>query len=225
MPQTIHVQCPICQTKSSRLIETAINAQLHPELKQELLNGSLLGFKCEHCGANRQIETQIMYHDPEKKLLIYVAPNFNENRDQIVNGLEQILKEEEIDASDYHLRITTSVPQLVEKIQISDVGMDDQTIEVVKLLTDGLFAQQEPDRKVINRYFMIKDDEPKFLYLTEDEQLLVDYHPTLSEFVLDKFGKELNKQHLGRFLIVDQQWATNIANNLPGTGPLKTESE
>ncbi len=216
MPQTIHVECPVCQTKASKTIETSINAQKQPPLKESLLDGSLLAFECDQCGAKRQIETQIMYHDPDKHWLIYVAPNYHDHKEAIIKGLSNILIQDGIDIDDYHLRIVTTVPQLVEKIHIIDNGFDDQTMEVVKLLTDGLFAQQEPDRKVIHRYFMRKEDDFKFLYLTEDEQLLVDYHPTLTEFVEDKFGKELQNDYRGQFILVDREWATNIAEHRPG---------
>lgn len=216
MPQTIHVECPVCQTKASKTIESSINAQDQPALKEALLDGSLLAFECEKCGAKRQIETQIMYHDPAKHWLIYVAPNYQDHQEEIIKGLSNILQEDGIAIDDYHLRITTSVPQLVEKIQIIDHGFDDQTMEVVKLLTDGLFAQQEPDRKVLQRYFMRQGQDFKFLYLTEDEQLLVDYHPTLTEFVQDKFNKELQNDYLGQFIVVDREWATNIAEHRPG---------
>ncbi|MGF3227052.1 CpXC domain-containing protein [Facklamia sp. P12932] len=225
MPQTIHLECPVCQAKQEHIIETAINSQKHPELKQQLLEGQLLAFECDQCGAKRQIETQILYHDPKLKLLIYLAPNFKENREKILKGLSLMTAEEGIDISDYHLRVVTSAPQLIEKIQIFDRGFNDQVMEVVKVLTDGLFAQQEPNRKVLNRFFIHKDNQDKFLYLTEDEQLMVDYHPSLTDFILDKFAKELKNDYLGQFIMVDYEWASNIANHLPGPGQPMLDEE
>ncbi len=216
MPQNIHVECPVCQTKAVRSVEIAINTRLHPELKTALLDGTLLAFECENCGSKRQIETQLMYHDPDQQLLIYVAPEFNEKREAITKGLYEVAEKEQIPIENYHLRIVTSVPQLVEKIQIFDFGVDDQEMEVVKLLTDGLFAKQEPDRQVLNRFFFIKDDEPKFLYITEEDQLLVDYHPSLNQFIKEKFGKYLMDDFRGNFVVVNHQWATNIVNQRPG---------
>lgn len=222
MPQTIELKCPVCQTPASKSIETTINCKERPDLKKAILDGSLMGFECDHCGAKRQIETQVLYHDPDQKTLMFVAPDYHKEPELLRKTLALIVEKEGIDINDYRLRIMTSVPQLVEKIYIFDEGMDDQEMEIVKILTDGLFAQQEPNRTVINRYFMVKDGQKKFLYLTEDEQLLVDYHPTLTEFVVDKFGKDLKEQYLGEFIEVNKAWATNLANHLPGNhqGPV-----
>lgn len=224
MPQTVHVQCPVCQNENQCQIETVINSQENPHLKISLLSGQLLAFECETCGAKRQIETQILYHDPEKSILIFLAPNYHENKEKVLTGLSQMTQEQGIAIQNYKLRIVTSSPQLIEKIQIFDQGYDDQTMEVVKLLTDGLFAQQEPEKPILNRFFMIKDGVEKFLYISDKEQLIVDYHPTLTEFIQDKFSKELAPQYLGQFILVDQTWATNIANHLPGPG-IEIESD
>lgn len=226
MPQNIHIECPVCQTKAVRSVEIAINTRLNPQLKTALLDGSLLAFECENCGSKRQIETQLMYHDPDQEVLIYLAPDYNQKREAITKGLYDVMKKENIPIDNYHLRIVTSVPLLVEKIQIFDFGVNDQEMEVVKLLTDGLFAKQEPDQQVLNRFFYIKDNEPKFLYVTENNQLLVDYHPSLNVFIKEKFGKYLTDDFRGQFVTVNHQWATNIVNQRPGydNGELKTEN-
>lgn len=217
MTQTIKLACPVCQTEAKRELNTAINTKTHPELKRALLEGSLLSFECEHCGAKRQIETQMLYHDPDQRLLFYLAPNFNETKEEVLAFLDEVRSKLPVSLNDYQLRIVLRAADLVEKVQIFEQGYDDQEIELVKLLTDGLFAKEKPDAKVNARYFFIKEQEPKILYLTDDDQLLVDFHHTLLEFVRNKFRKALSEAYLGQYIIVNHNWALNIAENKEGT--------
>lgn len=216
MTQTIKLACPVCQAEVKRELSTAINTRIHPELKEELLAGRLLSFTCDECGAKRQIETQMLYHDPDNRLLFYLAPNFTTHHEEVMTFLEDIRTKLPVSLDDYKLRIVLRAADLVEKVQLFDQDFDDQEIELVKLLTDGLFAKEKPDAIVNARYFYLKEDEPKILYLTSDDQLLVDFHHTLLEFVRNKFRKALNKDYLGQFITVNQKWALNIAEHNEG---------
>lgn len=211
MTQTVTLACPVCQAKASREIHTAVNTRLHPELKGQLLAGSLLNFECDTCGAKRHLETEMLYHDPDKHLLFYLAPNFKEKREEIITRLEAIRAQLPVSLDDYHLRIVNQQADLIEKIQIFDEQLDDQAVELVKILTDGLFAKEKPDALVKARYFYLHNGERKVLYITESEQLFVDFHVSLLTFVKDKFAKALNNQHLGQYIVVNQGWALNIA--------------
>lgn len=223
MTQTIKLACPVCQTEVNRELSTAINTRIHPELKAELLAGRLLSFTCDDCGAKRQIETQMLYHDPENRLLFYLAPNFTNNQEEVMTFLKEFRAKLPVSLDDYKLRIVLRAADLVEKVQLFDLGFDDQEIELVKLLTDGLFAKEKPDAIVNARYFYQKDNAPKILYLTSDDQLLVDFHHSLLEFVRDKFRKALSKDYLGQFVTVNQKWALNIAEHNDGLVPLQAD--
>lgn len=223
MTQTIKLACPVCQTEVNRELSTAINTRIHPELKAELLAGRLLSFTCDDCGAKRQIETQMLYHDPENRLLFYLAPNFTNNQEEVMTFLEEFRAKLPVSLDDYKLRIVLRAADLVEKVQLFDQGFDDQEIELVKLLTDGLFAKEKPDAIVNARYFYPKDNAPKILYLTSDDQLLVNFHHTLLEFVRDKFRNALNKNYLGQFVTVNQKWALNIAEHNDGLVTLQAD--
>lgn len=226
MTQSVTLACPVCQTEAKRNIHTAINASTHPELKKQLITGTLLNFECDTCGAKRHLEVETLYHDPSLKLVVFLAPKINEAREETLNRLETLRAQLPVSLDDYHLRIVNRQADLIEKIQIFDEKLNDQSIELVKILTDGLFAKEKPEAVVKARYFYQHDGVRKLLYITEDEQLFVDFHESLLTFVEEKFAKALNDDYLGQFIAVNQSWALNIADKKAGHTPTdQTQAE
>lgn len=214
MAPTMKFKCPVCQHEVSRQFDIAINTRFNPDLKKKLLDGSLLLFECEHCGAKRHISSQFLYHDPDKKLLFHVAPDYNENREAIHHQLNELINSFPDSTEDYEMRIMLNMADLMEKVQIFDFGFKDTDIELVKMLTDGLFAKENPEAKVKSRYFFLNNEaKPKFLYVTDTNQMMVDCHAKLLEFIRDKFKRALNKSTAGNFHVINHSWAENILQN------------
>lgn len=223
MTQAVTLTCPVCQTEAKRNIHTAINARTQPDLKEQLIAGTLLNFECDTCGAKRHLEVETLYHDPSLKLVVFLAPKINETREETLNRLEALRAQLPVSLDDYHLRIVNRQADLIEKIQIFDQTFNDQAIELVKLLTDGLFAKEKPDAVVKARYFYQHEGVTKLLYITETEQLFVDFHESLLKFVEEKFAKALKDEYLGQFIVVNQGWALNIADKKAGPTPADLE--
>lgn len=213
MRQNVKIKCPVCETEINREVETRINTQKNPELKRALLTGSLQQFECAECGAKRQIQSELLYHDPNKKYMIFNIPNLNKRNEQAEIMVNNAIKEEGVDVSDYTLRMVAHFPDLVEKTQLFDLGYDDREVEIVKLLTDGLFAKDRPDHKVLSRYFYMYQGEPKIMYITDKEQLLVDFSDKLLNFAQEKFRKISNKPEKGLFHIVNAEWVAHSLSN------------
>ncbi|WP_124058720.1 CpXC domain-containing protein [Vaginisenegalia massiliensis] len=209
MKQTVNLTCPVCNQEVEWSITTRLNTRENPNLKKDLLAGKLFDFECPVCGAKRQLETTFLYHDPDKKLMIFLIPNYQSRQEEIEALLDQMASQEGVDIHDYQLRLVLHSTDLIEKVTLFDWGLSDQEIEIVKVLTDGLFAQEFPGKLVHNRFFYIKDKTPKILYITEDDQLLVDFHDSLLEFANSKFNKAIVDQHQGQFMVINQAWALN----------------
>lgn len=209
MKQVVKLNCPVCQTPTTQEVETRINTALQPKLKKELLSGELQQFECSECGAKRQIETNFLYHDPDKKFMVFLIPNLKNKKDQLSNLLENVARDENVDLSRYELRIVTHHPDLIEKIQLFDLDYNDKEVEIVKLLTDGLFAKERPSEVVRSRYFYVKDKQPKIMYITEKEQLLVDFSDSLLSFASDKYKKTVTSEGKGQFHLINAEWAAH----------------
>ena len=119
------------------------------------------------------------------------------------------MQEVQEDTTDYTLRLVGLYPELIEKSQIFDHGYDDRVVEIVKLLTDGLFAKDRPNDKVVARYFFMHEGEPKIMYITDKDQILVDFNENLLKFSQEKFDKINPKPGQGHFHLVNAEWAAH----------------
>jgi hypothetical protein len=68
------ITCPRCQTPFNAEIHQVIDVGRNPQLKYELLNGTLNIFTCPSCGASGQMATPLLYHDPEHELFMVHVP-------------------------------------------------------------------------------------------------------------------------------------------------------
>lgn len=209
MKQVVKLNCPVCQTPTTQEVETRINTAMQPKLKEKLLSGELQQFECSECGARRQIETNFIYHDPNNKFMVYLIPNLKSKKDQLGQLLENVARDENVDLSRYELRIVSHHPDLIEKIQLFDLSYNDKEVEIVKLLTDGLFAKEKPNESVKARYFYLKDNQPKIMYITEKDQLLVDFSDSLLKFASDKYNKIVSSEGKGQFHLINAEWAAH----------------
>lgn len=67
--------CPQCGTPYSAEIHQIIDTKRHPELKQQLLNGTLNVAVCPNCGAGGQMASLLLFHDPEHEMFMVYMPN------------------------------------------------------------------------------------------------------------------------------------------------------
>lgn len=213
MKQAIKLNCPVCDTPSTQDVETRLNTSQQPHLKKALLEGRLHQFECLNCGAKRHIESNFLYHDPTNKFMVFVIPGLKKKKDQIGQLLENISRDEKVDTSAYELRLVSRNAELIEKIQLFELNYNDREVEIVKLLTDGLFAKERPDDKVRARFFYVKDKQHKIMYLTEKDQLLVDFNQSLLDFARDKYKNVVSKPSKGEFHIIDTEWAAMALSN------------
>jgi len=87
------IQCPRCQTVFTAEIHQVIDVGQNPQLKYELLNGTLNLFVCPNCGTSGQMATPLLYHDPEHEMfMVHVPMELNlphQERQRLIGQLVQ----------------------------------------------------------------------------------------------------------------------------------------
>ena len=73
MPKT-QISCPRCRTPLTPDIQQLFDRNTDPEAKQKLLSGSANMIQCQTCGFQGLYPTPIVYHDPEKEMLLTYFP-------------------------------------------------------------------------------------------------------------------------------------------------------
>jgi hypothetical protein len=66
--------CPRCRQPVRAEIEQLFDMNIDPKAKQRLLSGAANRIHCPSCGYEGQLATPIVYHDPEKELLLTYFP-------------------------------------------------------------------------------------------------------------------------------------------------------
>lgn len=73
MPQT-RTNCPRCRAPLTADVDQVLDLNVDPQAKQRLLSGSLNAIKCQSCGYAGMLSVPVVYHDPEKELLLTYFP-------------------------------------------------------------------------------------------------------------------------------------------------------
>ena len=73
LPQTQN-RCPNCSNPIQAQIMQLVDVGQDPSAKARLLSGSLNHVQCGVCGYQGQVATPMVYHDPEKELLLTFIP-------------------------------------------------------------------------------------------------------------------------------------------------------
>ncbi|PKO04650.1 MAG: hypothetical protein CVU41_15720 [Chloroflexi bacterium HGW-Chloroflexi-3] len=73
MPKT-QISCPRCRTPMTAEIQQLFDLNTDPEAKQKLLSGAANMIQCQACGYQGLYPTPIVYHNPEKEMLLTFFP-------------------------------------------------------------------------------------------------------------------------------------------------------
>lgn len=68
------VRCPNCKSQIQAPVEQVVDVGHDPSAKTRLLSGTLNKARCSVCGFEGQFSTPIVYHDPDKELLLTYMP-------------------------------------------------------------------------------------------------------------------------------------------------------
>ena len=130
MTSRTEYSCSRCGSRCEVTSYDSINVRETPELKTQVLDGSLFVWECPYCGARNLVRCQTLYHDPDEKLLIWLTLG-SEELEERVRAAYGSLPE----MKDYTLRFVDDAGSLIEKVKIFDAGLDDVVMEMAKYVT------------------------------------------------------------------------------------------
>ena len=125
------IACPHCGKEQEFVCWTSVNASLDKQLKEELVSGRLTTFVCQRCRTSSHVEYDVLYHDMDIPLMVWLKYPDKTGRvstESATPGMFDLLDD------NYTFRLGTSFQDFLEKIRIFDDGLDDFTIELLKLM-------------------------------------------------------------------------------------------
>ena len=122
--------CSRCGSRCEATSYDSINVRETPELKAQVLDGSLFVWECPCCGTRNLLRCQTLYHDPDEKLMVWLTLGSEDLEERVrsaYGGLEEL--------KGYTARFVDDAGSLIEKVKIFDAGLDDVVMEMAKYVT------------------------------------------------------------------------------------------
>jgi len=168
MPKT-HVTCPNCRQPIVADITQLFDINQDPSAKSKLLSGAINMVQCPLCGYQGNLAMPIVYHDPDKEILLtYVPPELNLPRNEqerivgnLINQVIEKLPQEK--RKGYLLN-----PQTALTLQ----GLIERVLETDGITKEMIQAQQKK-LSLIQRLLSAKDQRTRE-EITKQEETLID---------------------------------------------------
>lgn len=167
MPQT-QINCPNCRSPIMADITQLFDVAQDPSLKSQLLSGMANFVQCQTCGYQGALATPIVYHDPEKELLLTHVPGeiglSRDDQERMIGGLinQSVNRLPAEQRKGYLLtpQAHLTMQSLIERI----LEADGITKEMIKAQQDKL--------DFLQKISAAKDDEERSTLLKENESLV-----------------------------------------------------
>ena len=144
--------CSKCGCKSTINVYKSINTKENPELISKVKDGSIFLWECPECKTMNLARYETLYHDPEKKLMVWLIPDgeISETQMQAITMHTKAM-------GGYTLRRVSDMGDLMEKVLINDSGLDDSVLEMCKYVTKiemiAKITDQDKQRELISSTF------------------------------------------------------------------------
>lgn len=194
-----NLTCPFCGREFSARIYTQVDLSRPEDRQADLTDGSLFTFRCPHCEKDVYFNHYLLWVDDRHTVAVCNLTCEEEKAamDEALSALSAFGKETGI-----RRRYVSSPARLCEKTAIFSLGLDDRSVEIVKLYFAEQVRKTYPKKILTDILFFADGNEYGFLFQCPDGDLSVN----LSE--------EAFAQAAGKFRfaepspeIVDAQWA------------------
>lgn len=145
--QKITFVCKKCHREIETNIKTHIDNRLDKDDVQSIFEGSFFIRHCDACGENNIVNFPIGYKHSDSGRSILFLPIDSHGKFNNVNTPEGY-------------RVTHDMMSFIEKVRISEMGLDDKIIELVKIVAYNQVSQigKVPDEALESIGCWVKDD-------------------------------------------------------------------
>lgn len=208
--------CSKCGTQHKITIYRSINTAENPEIKEKLKDGSLFVWECPECHQKNLAKYESLYHDPEKRIMIWLLPSGDLPESQM-----NAIKNHTEAMGNYTLRRVSDTGSLMEKILIFDAGLDDAIIEMCKYVTKTELAgkaatpsQSEEIKNAAFHFFRMEGDGDNrfitFIYPADNRMQSVNIGYNVYEDCAGILQRNPDIIPTGPFPAIDSGWIYSI---------------
>ena len=219
------IVCPGCEERSDVGIWDSLNVTIDTDMYEAVRDGSVFAYECPKCGFKSRFVYPMLYHDMDKKQMIYLCTDSNTAKsaakefDDMLSGkqLSHIKEKTGVeppdntaDMKDYTLRIVPTYDKLKEKLFIFDAGLDDRAVEIYKSIVYKMLSEQGHDLERISFFYTkergdAKSGEIQF-FRREEGSGFSEFNPEMYEEIAEFTAKT---ETCGEY-VIDEAWADKI---------------
>jgi hypothetical protein len=167
----IQISCPSCKTKYTAQVQSIVDVGENPQLKAALLRGQLNVVVCPSCHVPGVVSAPLVYHDPQKELLLlFIPPGLNlplPERERLTGSLVQALMSavpaEQRKGYFLNPRTVLTMQGLVDEVLKAD-GVTPEMIE-----------KQRAQSRLLQDLLKAMDDEAQLQALIDLHKAEIDY--------------------------------------------------
>jgi hypothetical protein len=178
MPKT-RINCPQCRQPITAEIDQLFDMNQDPTAKQRLLSGAFNLIQCPTCGYQGTAATPILYHDPDKELLLsFFPPDMTMTRNEqermigpLVNQVVNHLPQEKRKGYLFNPQAVLTLQGLIERILEADG------------ITKEMIQAQQQRLNLVQRLMTASPDAVEEIAKQEDKLIDHDFFNLLSRLV------------------------------------------
>ena len=178
MPQT-SVQCPRCRQPVVGDVQQLFDNAVDPTAKQRLLSGAANFIQCPACGYQGMLATPIVYHDPQKELLLTFFPPdmrlaVNEQEKMIGPLINQVVN---------HLPLEQRKAYLLQPRTMLTFELLMETILEADGITKQMIEDQQKRLNLLQKLISITPDKLKDAIQSDESLIDVDFFNLLTRLL------------------------------------------
>ncbi|MEN6298755.1 MAG: CpXC domain-containing protein [Anaerolineaceae bacterium] len=178
MPKTL-INCPNCKKPLQADIIQLFDVGAEPALKQLFLSGGFNIAQCPFCGFQGNLAVPIVYHDPEKELLLtFVPPEIGLPRDEQEKAIGVLINQAVNKLPPEKRKAYLFQPQTVLTLQ----GLVERVLEADGITREMLQAQQKKI-SLIQQLLRATPEKRKEIAAQEDQNLDAEFFGLLNRLI------------------------------------------
>jgi len=216
---TADYECSDCKHVQKVNIFPLINFNKNPEYYSLVKDLSIFKVTCEKCGHEKIIQFDSLIVDETHKYFVYLLSDkslYNKFKYQITYFIETVLnKDDKYDLNEYKTRLVYSPNDLIEKMNIFEIGLNDQAIEIIKC---AFFDKELVNRNIYDLIYFdgLNEANLEFVAISskttskEPKKFVVDFN--FYNKIIDDI-KNINLLNPEYFKVIDEDWVRSTFKN------------
>lgn len=206
--------CSECGNTQSTNLLPYINFSKNPEYYALVKDLSIFKVKCEKCGYETFIKFDTLIIDETHKYFLFFLSDkdaLNKIKYQITYFIETSLnKDSKYDLKDYKTRIVLNLNDIIEKMNIFEIGLNDEIIELIK---SAIYEKKIVDENIYDSIFFDGMEKTNLIFIAFNsrtssnkiQKVLIDFN--FYNRINDKM-KNINARHKEYFEVIDRNWVS-----------------